>query len=63
MDSRISSFDGQIKDAQGTVPGIAVADGAVRLNVTNAKAGLYYGYRFAETCRPLHDGRPPREMV
>ena len=34
-------------DAQATVDGIAVVDGAVKINVTNAKAGLYYGYRFA----------------
>ena len=34
-------------DAQATVDGIAVVDGAVKINVVNAKAGLYYGYRFA----------------
>ncbi len=34
-------------DAQTTVDGIAVVDGAVKINVVNAKTGLYYGYRFA----------------
>ena len=46
------------QDSQGTVPGIAVADGAVRLNVTNAKAGLYYGYRFAETLDGVDSAKP-----
>ncbi len=34
-------------DAQATVNGIAVVDGKVKINVVNAKGGLYYGYRFA----------------